>query len=127
MTIQGKLHVKYDTKQVSERFRKREFVIEYADNPMYPQYVQFQLVQDKCDLIEPYQVGSMLTIEFDLRGREWTSPQGETRYFNSLDAWRVNPVQAAQPAAGAPADAPPPPVPDALDVTQMEDDDDLPF
>lgn len=127
MTIQGKLHVKYDTKQVSERFRKREFVLEYADNPMYPQYVLFQLVQDKCELIESYNVGDMLQIDFDVRGREWTSPQGEVRYFNSLDAWRINALQAANTAAPGAPQAPPPPVPDALDVTQMEDDDDLPF
>jgi len=126
MNIQGKLHVKNETKQVSDRFRKREFVIEYADNPMYPQFVQFQLVQDKCELIESYNVGDMIQVEFDLRGREWTSPQGEVKYFNSLDAWRIAPVQTSQPAAPT-ADAPPPAVPDALDVTQMEDEDDLPF
>lgn len=126
MNVQGKLHVKQETKQVSDRFRKREFVIEYADNPMYPQFVQFQLVQDKCELIETYNVGDMISVEFDLRGREWTSPQGEVRYFNSLDAWRIAPVQTAQ-ATPAAAAAPPPAVPDALDVTQMEDEDDLPF
>ena len=126
MTIQGKLHVKYETKQVSDRFRKREFVIEYADNPMYPQFVTFQLIQDKCELLDPYETGTFLQVEFDLRGREWTSPQGEIKYFNSLDAWRVAPVQvAAGPTGGAPT--PPPPPPDALDVTEMEDDDDLPF
>ncbi|MEL6672653.1 MAG: DUF3127 domain-containing protein [Bacteroidota bacterium] len=126
MTIQGKLHVKYDTKQVSDRFRKREFVIEYADNPMYPQYVTFQLVQDKCEQLDAFQEGAMIQVDFDLRGRSWQSPQGETRYFNSLDAWRLAPVQvaAAPPAGDMP---PPPPPPDAVDVTQMSDEDDLPF
>ncbi|MEM7374172.1 MAG: DUF3127 domain-containing protein [Bacteroidota bacterium] len=123
MTIQGKLHVKFDTQQVSERFRKREFVIEYVENPMYPQYLLFQLVQDKCELIDAYEVGSMLEVDFNLRGRSWTSPQNETRYFNSLEAWRLSPVQVSQPAADMP---PPPPPADAIDVTESSGDD-LPF
>ena len=125
MNIQGKLHVKYDTNQVTDRFRKREFVIEYADNPMYPQFVLFQLVQDKCELLDPYEPGAMLQIDFDLRGRRWDSPQGETKYFNSLDAWKITPIQVTE-QAGSPVPPPPPP-PDALDVTEMADDDDLPF
>lgn len=122
MKIQGKLHRKFDTKQITDTFRKREFVIEYVDNPQYPQYISFQLIQNSCDLIEPYQQGTMLEVEFNLRGREWTSPQGETKYFNSLDAWRINAVQQQQ---GASPSTPTPP-PDVLDVTKM-DDDDLPF
>lgn len=123
MTIQGKLHVKFDTQQVSERFRKREFVIEYVENPMYPQYLLFQLVQDKCELIDAYQQGTMLEVDFNLRGRSWTSPQNETRYFNSLEAWRLSPVQVNQPSADMP---PPPPPVDAIDVTESSGDD-LPF
>lgn len=124
MNIQGKLFKKFDTQQVSDRFRKREFVIEYADNPLYPQFILFQLTQDRCDLLEPYMEGVMLEVDFNLRGREWTSPQGETKYFNSLEAWRLNPVQTIQPQG---EDAPPPPPPDAVDVTDLNDEDDLPF
>ncbi len=122
MKIQGKLHKKFDTKQVTDTFRKREFVIEYIDNPQYPQYISFQLIQNNCEMVDSYQPGSMLEVEFNLRGREWTSPQGETKYFNSLDAWRITPVQQNQ-GFNAPAPSPPP---DVLDVTKM-DDDDLPF
>ena len=128
MNIQGKLHAKFDTQQVSDRFQKREFVIEYVENPMYPQYIAFQLIQDKVSLLDAYEVGAMLDVSFNLKGRSWTSPQGETRYFNSLDAWRITPVQAGAPAGSAPADMPPPPPPpEAMDVTSMGDDDDLPF
>lgn len=125
MSVQGKLHKKFETKQISATFRKREFVIEYATNPMYPQYVSFQLIQDKVDLLEPFQEGQMITVDFDLRGREWTSPQGEIKYFNSLDAWRVNAVQQAMPNQAA---VPPPPLPPegAIDATTLEEDD-LPF
>lgn len=122
MTIQGKLHKKFETKQVSATFQKREFVIEYVENPLYPQYVSFQLIQEKCALLDPFQEGGMLQVEFNLRGREWTSPQGEVKYFNSLDAWRISAVQQA--AAADPMPSPPPP--EAIDASDM-DDDDLPF
>lgn len=130
-SIRGKLHKKFDTQQIKETFRKREFVVEYVDNPMYPQYIPFQLIQDKVDMIEPFQEGQELQVEFNLRGREWTSPQGEIKYFMSLDAWRIQAVVAeAPPTPSAPSSSPTPPPPappqDAIDVTNT-DDDDLPF
>lgn len=127
-SLEGKLHKKFDTQQIKDTFRKREFVIEYVEgNPMYPQYVNFQLIQDKVDMIEPFAEGQSLKVEFNLRGREWRSPQGEIKYFNSLDAWRIQPVgeAAAAPAAGS-VPPPPPPPEGAIDVSQA-DDDDLPF
>jgi len=124
-TLSGKLHKKNDTQQIKDTFRKREFVIEFIDgNPMYPQYVNFQLIQDKVDLIEPFQEGQEVQVEFNLRGREWRSPNGEIKYFNSLDAWRLQPVQQSAPASQSVP--PPPPPPDAIDVSAA-DDDDLPF
>ncbi len=124
MNLQGKLHAKFETQDVNDRFRKREFVIEYVENPMYPQHVLFQLIQDKVSLLDAYEVGAMLDVSFNVKGRSWTSPQGEIRYFNSLEAWRIVPVQSTQGAGGMP---PTPPPPDAMDVTSMSDDDDLPF
>lgn len=118
MNIQGKLHVKSDTEHVSERFSKREFVVEFIENPLYPQYISFQLVQDKVDLLDAYEVGDMIDVSFNLKGRSWVSPQGETRYFNSLEAWRLSPVQSGED--------PPLPPPAPVDVTTAGDDD-LPF
>lgn len=77
-----------ETKQISDRFRKREFVLEIADGK-YPQTVQFQTTGDRCELLDSYQEGDELTVEFNLRGREWRSPKGEIRYFNTLDAWKL--------------------------------------
>lgn len=94
MIIEGKLHVKSDAQQVTDSFKKREFVVEYADNPMYPQYVKFELIQDRCDLINDLQVGDKIEVTFNLRGREWTAPDGVKKYFNTLDAWRVQKVEA---------------------------------
>src|SRR5262245_20063093 len=90
----GRLHAIFETKQVSERFTKREFVVELADNPKYPQTVLFQLTGDRVSQLDGMNVGDQVTIEFSLRGREWRSPQGEVKYFNSLDVWRIEPARA---------------------------------
>ncbi|MBL7883515.1 MAG: DUF3127 domain-containing protein [Bacteroidia bacterium] len=88
MDVTGILKVKSETQQVSEKFKKREFVI--TDNSsQYPQHISFQLTQDKCSIIDQYNVGDELKVHFNLRGREWTNPQGEVKYFNSLEAWRI--------------------------------------
>ena len=88
MDITGILKVKGEAQQVSEKFRKREFVI--TDNSsQYPQHISFQLTQDKCGLIDQYNVGDELKVHFNLRGREWTSPKNEVKYFNTLEAWRL--------------------------------------
>ncbi len=96
----GKLHTIYETKQVSERFSKREFVVEITDNPKYPQTVLFQLTGDRCSQLDGLNVGDQVAIEFSLRGREWRSPAGEVKYFNSLDVWKVVPARAGANAGG---------------------------
>jgi hypothetical protein len=87
--VGGKLHAIFEAQQITERFRKREFVVEMSDNPDYPQYVLFQLTGDRCDNLDGFAAGDDVSIEFNLRGREWTSPKGETKYFNSLEVWRL--------------------------------------
>ena len=95
METVGKLHTIFDTKQVSERFSKREFVVELTDNPKYPQTVLFQLTGDRCAILDDFKVGDAVLVEFSLRGREWRSPAGEIKYFNSLDVWKVEPARGA--------------------------------
>src|SRR5690606_8564463 len=90
----GKIHTVFETNQISERFSKREFVLELADNPKYPQLVLFQATGDRCEQLDGLQEGDEVRVEFSLRGREWRSPAGEIRYFNSLDVWKVEPVNA---------------------------------
>jgi len=89
MEIKGKIKKISETVQISDRFRKREFVVEYASNPDYPQPIQFEMVQDRCELLDPFEIGQQVEIFFDLRGREWTNPQGEVKFFNSLQAWKL--------------------------------------
>lgn len=85
----GKLHTIYETKKVTDRFVKREFVLEVADNPKYPQLVLFQLTGDRCSQLDGLKTGDQVRIDFSLRGREWKNPQGEVKYFNSLDVWKI--------------------------------------
>lgn len=87
MQVAGKLVVINATQVVSEKFSKRTFVVETADQ--YPQQIEFQLTQDKCELLNTYAPGNKLEVSFNLRGREWTSPAGEVKYFNTLEAWRL--------------------------------------
>ncbi|MBL4688404.1 MAG: DUF3127 domain-containing protein [Nannocystaceae bacterium] len=99
----GTLRIINETQQISARFQKREFVVELADNPRYPQLVQFQLTGDRCANLDGLNVGDEVDLEFSLRGREWTSPKGDVKYFNSLDVWTIERVGAsagAGPGAG---------------------------
>ena len=116
----GRIHVLFDTQQVTERFRKREFVVELGDNPRYPQFVQFQLTGDRCENLDGFNVGDEVKVEFSLRGREWTSPKGEIRYFNSLDVWTLEKLGGS--AGTDPFGAPP-----GDDIPPPTDDDDIPF
>jgi len=127
----GKLHTIFETKQVSERFSKREFVVELADNPKYPQTVLFQLTGDRCSQLDGMNVGDQVRIEFSLRGREWRSPSGEVKYFNSLDVWKIEPARASagrsrRDSGGDPRDVDMPP---RIDESQFGrgDTDDIPF
>ena len=90
MIIKGKLHKVFQTQRIKDSFQKREFVLELNDNPQYPQYVMFEFTQDRCSLLDGYQPGEMVELNFDLRGREWRNPQGEVKYFNTLGAWKIN-------------------------------------
>ncbi len=104
MEVIGTLKEIFDTQQISDKFKKREFVITTEANTPYPQHVAFQLTQDKCDIINGWGLGQEVKIQFNLRGREWNGPQG-VKYFNTLEAWRVervsgnssNPINDPQP------------------------------
>jgi hypothetical protein len=115
-SISGKLKVVGETQQVKDTFKKREFVLT-DESSNYPQHISFQLVQDSCDLLDGLKEGEEVKVLFNLKGREWTSPQGELKHFNSLDAWRVERMHAGQEPA--PMHVHEPPLP--------QEEDDLPF
>jgi len=81
---EGKLEKIYDAEEKTATFTAREFVIEVEDG-QYPQMVKFQLVQDKCALLDDYNEGDKVEVDFDLRGREWNG-----KYFTNLQAWRIS-------------------------------------
>jgi hypothetical protein len=117
LAITGKLHKLFETQTVTERFNKREFVVELPGR--HPQLVLFQLTGKRCADLDAFDVGDEVAIEFSLRGREWTSRQGEVRFFNSLEVTRLERLAAASQTARAAQPAPP-----AADVG---DDDEPPF
>lgn len=121
MELKAKLLEKYDTATFGTGgFRKREFVVEFAENPEYPEFVKFELIQDKCDDLDAYEIGAMITIAFNLKGRLWTNPKGEKVYFNALQAWRLSGGETAPNETGtAPAQQP--------DLLKDGEADDLPF
>jgi hypothetical protein len=118
--LSGTLKVIKDTEQVNEKFSKREFVLVDASS-MYPQDISFQAAQDKCSMLDGYMEGEQVEVSFNLRGREWTSPQGEVKYFNTLDAWRIEKMGQGMPAQNTPAPE------QGKKTPQAEDDDNLPF
>ena len=123
-SLTGSIHELFPTVNVSATFRKREVVILYADNPMYPQYITLQFVQDRCELLDNYKKGQEVKIEFNLRGREWIAPDGTKKYFNTLEAWRISLAEQA-PAAPAQSAAPVNTVPE--DAVVIAGQGDLPF
>jgi len=118
--VEGKLYKKFDTESKTETFQARDFVIEVSSGN-YPQLVKFQLVQDRCSLIDEYEEGDQLKVHFDLRGREWNG-----KYFTNLNAWRIEKAEAVG-ATEAPPPASDDPFPTADDEPQNQPDDDLPF
>jgi hypothetical protein len=99
---------------------------------MYPQDIIFQTTQDKCSLLDQFQVNDNVEVSFNLRGREWTSPQGEVKYFNTIEAWRIEKQGQSQPM-GMPSNGPSAmnmgsePLPGTNSSAAAEEEDDLPF
>jgi single-strand DNA-binding protein len=94
--VTGRLHEIFDEQQVSEKFRKREFVLEVQDG-QYPEQIKFQLVQDKTALIDPFKMGDEVKVTFNLRGRGFNK-NGQMLYFTNLEAWRIEPATGGAPA-----------------------------
>ncbi len=91
--IQGKLHKKFETESKTASFQTREFVIQTQEQ--YPQFIKFQLTQDRCSAIDAYNEGEMINVYFDLRGREW-----QEKYFTNLQAWKIEKVSESNSPAG---------------------------
>ncbi len=96
----GEIRAIMDTQQVTDSFRKREFALEIEDG-RYPQTVKFQLVQDKTELLDDYEIGQQVRVQFNLRGREYTrKSDGATDYWTNLECWRIENADAVRDNAG---------------------------
>ncbi len=124
MEVTGKIKMLGDAKNVgSGSFLKRELVV--TTEEQYPQHILVEFVQDKCDLLNSFKVGEAVKVSINLRGREWTDPQGVTKYFNAIQGWRVERLAAEAPSVSAP-------MPSAATFAPAtnfneEEADDLPF
>jgi single-strand DNA-binding protein len=87
--MKGVVHKVGQTMIVSEKFSKRELVMVDNSDANYPQYVSFEFTQDKTSLLDNVMEGQEIELSFNLRGREWTSPAGDVKYFNTLQGWKI--------------------------------------
>lgn len=109
--LTGKILLVNATKAISDRFSKREFVVETNDNPRYPQQVMLEATGDAIASLDGLHVGDEVRVDFNVRGREWKSPSGEVKYFNTLNAWKIETTKqvSVKPSTGsgaAPGTAP---------------------
>ncbi|MBB4806989.1 single-stranded DNA-binding protein [Chryseobacterium defluvii] len=127
MELQGTVKKVFETQTFASGFQKRELVI--LTQEQYPQPISIEFLADKINLLDNVSEGENVKIGINIRGREWTSPQGETKYFNSITGWRLEKVfdsgSSAEPTQAMPAQS-------ASPVSNEnpfagDDDDDLPF
>lgn len=123
MILEGTIKAITPTQTFASGFQKRELVL--LTEEQYPQPISIDFIQDKTDLIDYHEVGSKVKIHINIRGREWTSPQGEVKYFNSIIGWRIEKT-APEPTEAKPLEKGEPTKAGDKDVF-TEDDDDLPF
>ncbi|MFC4816289.1 MULTISPECIES: DUF3127 domain-containing protein [unclassified Flavobacterium] len=125
MEVTGRIKVINPTQDVSASFKKRELVV--TTEEQYPQHIMIEFTQAKVDDLNNFQVGEQVKVSINLRGREWTNPQGETKYFNSIQGWRIERLQQEAPSA---QQMPPMPAAQAFEPATSfneEEHDDLPF
>lgn len=123
MQINGIIESIKETQVISDKFSKREFVLKTEHKTQYPQSILMEFTQDKCGLLDKYTEGQEVSVDFNLRGRNWTNPQGEVKTFNTLQAWKIEEVNAVRTENTNTA---PPPV-NIPEPQPNVTDEDLPF
>lgn len=123
MNISGKVKLINETKEYgSNGFRKREIVL--TTQEQYPQNILVEFIQDRTNLLDSFNVGDLVKIDINLRGREWTNDKGEIKYFNSIQGWRIEKVED-----DFESQLPPLPTKEDLNISKSSENepDDLPF
>ena len=125
MEIQGRIKQIFPSQIIGQNgFEKRDLVITTEEN--YPQTIIIQFTQQRCDLLNNLQVGQNVKVYINIRGREWTNPQGETKYFNTIEGWKIEVIQTTnvanqQPVAQAEPAPPPQRAPQQVQQPQLFD------
>lgn len=123
MKTQGKIYKIQATEQVTEKFSKREFVLEVTNNPAYVQKVLFTLILDNVSKLDSFNVGDEVEVDFNLKGKEWTSPNGEVKYFNTIEAFDIKKMSQDNQSKEKEEE-----LMTRVDLNQTnQEDDDLPF
>ena len=127
MELQGTVKKIGDTQMFGSGFQKREMIL--LTQEQYPQPINVEFLQDKISLLDTISEGENVKVGINIRGREWTSPQGETKYFNSIVGWRVEKVMdgGVEPTQAMPSSAASSAPASNGNPFQEEEDDDLPF
>jgi hypothetical protein len=128
MIVEGNLKVIYETKDVGANgFQMRECVV--TTDEQYAQHILIQFTQDKCNLLSSFKVGEKVKVDINLKGKEWINPEGEARYFNTIQGWRISSVHDPSRNVQAPAPAQTQTNPQQMGATLPgeDDPDDLPF
>lgn len=140
MKLEGQLKKKFETQNITASFQKREFVI--TTQEQYPQDILLELTQDKVTLLDKYNEGDLISVDINVRGREWINPEGVVKYFNTLQAWSIWELgkEGNSQSSGSAPGAPKPPkdplkTPPAFQESKPvdtfydtgDDEDDLPF
>lgn len=115
MELKGKIYKIRTEQQVTDSFKKREFVLNTDLETDYPQFIQLEFVQDKCEILDKYKVGDIITVQINIRGRNWQPQEGEEKTFNTLQAWRIEKDEQQQEQTTTPP------------TNAEAEDDDLPF
>ncbi len=121
--INGKIIELYQTQEISERFRKREFVLEVEEirgAMNFTELIKFQTIQDRTAILDSFSIGDNVKVSFGIKGRKWEK-DGKISYFTNLEAWRIEAVQTEM----APPQMQPPD--DGLMPPPDDQQDDLPF
>ncbi len=93
MEIKGKVYEMSEVLEISSTFKKRELILEYSENPAYPEYLKFEVIQEKVALLEGIKLGAFVEVSFNLKGRSYTDKNGKTAYFNTMQVWRLKVIE----------------------------------
>tara|TARA_X000000950_G_scaffold184778_1_gene223765 strand:- start:3167 stop:3571 length:405 start_codon:yes stop_codon:yes gene_type:complete len=122
--VLGKIKLLGEIKTYGDNgFRKREVVI--TTQEQYPQHLLIEFIQDRCELLDSFNVGENVKISINLRGREWENPEGEIKYFNSIHGWRIEKEEFVEKDIIPPPDDTPGFAEKSDEDNEVEDD--LPF